>query len=946
MENANVNKSEYNLLSKGYFYLGILAIFGMICINNFSSVQVSAIPFLLIVFIVAIFCDRTELMALIACCVPFSVGFQYKFGILICLAVYLVKYFKDIKFRWPIIISFAFLGGWELLHVIIGGESIYELLRDFCGLILIAFVALTSLKKIDYSFIIRLFVIACIGIMVVLFIIQLDKNDFVFEDIFKGSFRFGYNKSEKENFVVQFNPNMLGFICNFCLVCILQLIISKRSNVFDYICIIPLVFFGVMTMSRAFLLCLAFIVVMFLFAGKISIKKKLIRAGIVLVAGLIVIVLVFLLMPSVVEKFTKRFDVEDISNGRLGLLIFYTKHIFSSFKNSMFGLGLQSVGGKLQELYPDAYDVCHNGIQQIVVAWGFPGLIGFGAFAFFIVRNSLKRRKFSLVNYMPVLLILVFIQLDQFLSEGLTLIMFTMSIISMNYPFDKDEEEQENAEVINFESDFNKLLNFIKKPSEKVASSLAFKMLEQFSAKGIGLIISIVLARLLSPNDFGQLAILTVFINLSLNLIQTGFGNALVQTKELGKSDYSTAFYINLAISFSMVVVLFFIAPLIGNIYNSDSLVAPLRFYSISLLFGAFNTIQTAKLQREMRFKASLFARLGATILSGGIGIALAYLGYGLWALVIYNFSYILLSSLTMFCVCRWLPKFEFSKERAKVLWGFGWKMLVSSLLCSIYDDIRALIIGKKHTTDALGYYNRGSQFPMVISTTIESGIQSVMFPVLSKIQDQKERLKETLKKSVAMGSLFVFPIMLGLAVVAKPLTVILLTEKWLPSVPYMQLFCFAYMTKSLTTANLTAIKSIGRSDVYMKLEIVRRVIMITILLVTVFAFNSVMAIIISYVISLWLDVIVISVPVKKLLGLGAISQFKLIWKIMISTLIMAVATYVVGLISLPVWLTLIIQIMVGLITYVLCCLLFREKNFFEILGIIKKSINNKSVEN
>ncbi|MBE5743459.1 MAG: lipopolysaccharide biosynthesis protein [Clostridiales bacterium] len=481
--------------------------------------------------------------------------------------------------------------------------------------------------------------------------------------------------------------------------------------------------------------------------------------------------------------------------------------------------------------------------------------------------------------------------------------------------------------------------------NKKVVSSLAFKMAEQFSVKGIGLIISIVLARILSPDDFGQLAILTVFINLSLNLIQSGFGSALVQTKELGKYDYSTAFYINLAISFAMVVILFVLAPLISKFYNSNGLVAPLRFYSISLLFGAFNSIQTAKLQREMKFRASMFARLTATLLSGGIGIALAYFGYGLWALVIYNFSYIVLSSITMFFVCRWLPRFEFSKERAKVLWGFGWKMLVSSFLCSIYADIKSLIIGKKYSTDDLGYYNRGDQFPYIISNTIDTAIQSVMFPVLSKIQDQKEKLRETLKKSISMGSLFIFPVMIGLLVVAKPLTIILLTEKWLPSVPYMQLLCLAHMTISLNSANLTVIKSMGRSDVYMKLEIIRRIIMIAILLVTVFAFNSVMAIVIGYVISLWLDVIIISIPVKKLLGLGAISQFRLIWKIVLSVIIMAVATYFVGLISLPVWLTLIIQIIVGITSYVLCCLLFREKNFLEILGIIKKLFNKKSIK-
>lgn len=483
--------------------------------------------------------------------------------------------------------------------------------------------------------------------------------------------------------------------------------------------------------------------------------------------------------------------------------------------------------------------------------------------------------------------------------------------------------------------------------SKKIVSSLAFKMGEQLFAKGIGLVISIILARLLSPDDFGQLAILTVFINLSLNLIQSGFGNALVQTKELGVSDYSTAFYINLAISFVMVLLLFFCAPLIGKFYNSNVLVAPLRFYSLSLLFGAYNSIQNAKLQREMRFKATMFARLAATILSGVVGISMAYLGYGLWSLVIYNFSYIVLSSMTMFCVCRWLPKFEFSKERAKVLWGFGWKMLVSSLLCSIYGDIRALIIGKKYSTDDLGYYNRGDQFPAILSTSIDTGIQSVMFPVLSKIQDQTERLKETLKRSVSMGCLFILPIMAGLALIAKPLTLVLLTEKWLPSVPYMQILCVAHMTISLNSANLTVIKSMGRSDVYMKLEIIRRVIMILILLFTVFAFNSVIAIVIGFAISSWLDALIIMIPVKKLLGVGLSTFVKLLYKIVIAVIVMSISVYLVGLITMPIWLTLILQVLVGVSVYIICCLIFKENNFLEILRTIKKlSAKNKKEEN
>ncbi len=463
MENTSAKNNKYSILTRGYFYLGVFAIFGMICLNNFTTLQVPALPFLMVLFIVAIFCDRTEIFALIACCVPFSVGFQYKFGILICLAVYLVKYFKDIKFRWPVIISFAVLIVWELLHVVIGGEPFYAFLRSVCELILIFFIAIISLKYVDYVFIIRVFAVACFGIMVILFIEQLSQNDFVFEDIFYRKFRFGQNYEAKDEFGLVFNPNMLGFICSFCISVILQLIISKKANVLDFSLLIPFVFFGVMTMSRAFLLCLAVIILMFLFAGKISVKKKLIRAGIVAGALAVIAFLVFLLMPSVVEKFIGRFETDDISNGRIDLFVFYTKHIFSSFKNAMFGIGLQNVGGKLQTLYPDAYEVCHHGLQQIVIAWGIPGFIVFAIFTYYIIRNSLKKVKFSILNFMPMLLILVDIQLSQFISDGKVLIMFAISLLSINFNFELKEPV---AEPENYPNLFVVLYKAIKYPQK------------------------------------------------------------------------------------------------------------------------------------------------------------------------------------------------------------------------------------------------------------------------------------------------------------------------------------------------------------------------------------------------------------------------------------------------------------------------------------------------
>ena len=463
---------------------------------------------------------------------------------------------------------------------------------------------------------------------------------------------------------------------------------------------------------------------------------------------------------------------------------------------------------------------------------------------------------------------------------------------------------------------------------KKIISSLTYKFIERISVKALGLIISIVLARLLAPNDFGQLAIITVFINLSQTIIQGGFNTALVQSKSIEENDYSTVFYISAFASVLFIIALYFGAPFIADYYESNELVWPLRVYSFTLIFAAFNSIQVAKLQREMKFKSMMFSSLMATVISGMIGILLSYMGFGIWALVMYNFSYIVFSCVTMLFSTKWLPKLIFSIERAKKLFSYGWKMLVSAILCSVYTDIRTLIVGKKFSTEDLAYYNRGQQFPGTVSNTLDSSIQSVMFPAMSSFQDNIEHVKSILRRSMTLGTLVIVPIMMGLAVTSETVIYILLGEKWLPCVFYMQIICLAEASMPLTSSNLVAIKSIGRSDVYMKLEIVRRVVMIFILLISVFCFNSVQAIVVGYLISSWIDYLIIVIPVKKLLKYGFGAQVKDIWKIILASVCMSIAVYTISFFELQIILELIIQIIVGTIAYLLMCWLLKIDSF------------------
>lgn len=472
-----------------------------------------------------------------------------------------------------------------------------------------------------------------------------------------------------------------------------------------------------------------------------------------------------------------------------------------------------------------------------------------------------------------------------------------------------------------------------------IGKSLLFKSIERFAAKIIGLIVSIVLARILSPDEFGEIAIITVFINLGIAFVESGLSSAVVQSKNTDRSDYSTIFYVSLVVAVFLTGALVVGAPFIGKFYNNSNIVLPLQVYSGSLMMSAFHSVQNAKLQREMKFKTVMFTSLISTVLSGVVGIVLAYAGAGIWALVAHYLSYTVFSSITILVVDKWHPSLVFSAKRAKELFSYGWKMLVSGLLCSIYADIRMLIIGKVHSEADLGYYNRGQQFPTVIASTLEATVHSVIFPVTAKVQDNKAEIKKLIKNTLSIGSLIIMPIMIGLCAAAEPIIIVLLTDKWLPAVPFMRIIGLGSASIAMVTANLTAIKSIGRSDVYMKLELVRRTVMLAVLAVSVFAFKSVKAIAWGYAISSWIDVVVISVPVKRLIGYGLIEQLSDVWKIILASVLMAGAVLAVGLIAAPEWLLLIVQILVGIIVYCLMCMLLKIEAFGQLVNIIKGKI-------
>jgi len=471
----------------------------------------------------------------------------------------------------------------------------------------------------------------------------------------------------------------------------------------------------------------------------------------------------------------------------------------------------------------------------------------------------------------------------------------------------------------------------------KVISSLIYKFIERFSVKGIGLVISMVMARLLAPEVFGQVAILNVFINLSQTLVESGLNAALVQSPDVSERDYSTVFYISTAISALLVALLCACAPLIAGFYESPEIVAPLRFYSLSTLFMALSSILSAKIQRELRFKQQLRCSLAATLISGTVGIILAQRGAGIWALVVYFFGHSLVYCAAMSLEIRWRPRSRFSLESAKRLYAFGFRMLASSILTALYNNLRPLIIGKKFSTADLGYYDKGVQFSSIISINIDSAVQSVMFPVLSTLQDDSEKMRAAMRRSMSVSAMVIFPVMLGFAAVAEPVVRLLLTDKWLPSVLFIQVLCVGEMQVPITSSNLVVLKSLGRSEVYMRQELVRRAAMMIVLAISVFVFRSVEAIACGFTISAWIDAYITSRPLKKLIGYGFRDELRDVWKNMTAALLMAGAVYAMNALTLPLIAKLAIQVLAGAAVYALLCWVLRAESFLYVLNILKK---------
>ena len=460
--------------------------------------------------------------------------------------------------------------------------------------------------------------------------------------------------------------------------------------------------------------------------------------------------------------------------------------------------------------------------------------------------------------------------------------------------------------------------------------------MERTGAQVVQLIVSIVLARILEPTVYGTVALMNVFINILNVLLNCNLGTALIQKKNADNIDFSTVFYAQILFGIFLYLLLFVAAPSIANFYNIPEMSDMLRVAGLVLIVSSIRNIQNSVVSKTMQFKLFFVATSVGTIFSAFIGIGMAIAGFGAWALIVQNLSNNIIDTIVLWFIVKWRPIKAFSFKRLKGLFSYSWKLIVSALLERAEGSLHSLIIGKKYSSVDLAQYNRGQSWPVIIVDNINASIDSVLLPVMSQAQDDVTTVKKMTRRSIKTSTYIIAPLMMGLAFVGTPLVRLILTEKWLPCVQFQAIFCITYMFYPINTANLNAIKALGRSDIFLKLQIIKTIVGLVALIVT--APISVMAMCYGVLFTGFASQIINAWPNKKLMNYGYLEQLKDILPGIILAVVMGCCIYPIQWIVLPDILILLIQAIVGSAIYIGLSFLFKVESLKYLLSMLKRN--------
>lgn len=470
--------------------------------------------------------------------------------------------------------------------------------------------------------------------------------------------------------------------------------------------------------------------------------------------------------------------------------------------------------------------------------------------------------------------------------------------------------------------------------NKHVVVNFLWKFMEKGCAQVVSFIISLLLARLIDPSAYGTLALATVFINILQVFIDCGLGVALVQKKEADDLDFSSVFFCNFALCSVIYVILFFVAPAISVFYDNNALVPIVRVCGITLIVAGIRSIQQAYIERTMQFKKFFLATLVATIISGTVGLIMAYAGFGVWALVVMNLLNTIVGTIVLWCTVKWRPKLQFSASRMKPLLRFGWKVLGSGFITVIYANSRQLLVGKFYTTSDLAFYNKGNALPNCIVPTIQASITSVLLPTVSRLQKDFSQVRIMTGNAIAALSCVLWPMMVGLTACSETFIRVILTEKWLPAVPFMQIFCIEAAFWPISSIYVNTIRAIGRSDLDLTIQSIVRVIGISLLFFAI-RFGPLAIAICAFSCSL-IELTILLFINKKVLNYPIREQLQTFMPFVLMSFVMGAIVFVVPYTGVTGMLLLLLQVFVGMAIYILEILLFRKdlvltvKSFFD----------------
>lgn len=476
-----------------------------------------------------------------------------------------------------------------------------------------------------------------------------------------------------------------------------------------------------------------------------------------------------------------------------------------------------------------------------------------------------------------------------------------------------------------------------KDMKNKVVKGLFWKLMENGGSQGVQFVIAILLARLLTPAEYGIVSIIMIFIVIANVVVQNGFSTALVQKRQADRVDFSSVCYFDLAVALVMYGLLYLAAPSIAGFYRIEELTAIVRVLSIVLFPGAVISVQTAYVSRNLEFKGLFLSTLAASLISGVISITMAYRGWGVWAMVGQQIAYYVSLMTVLFFTVTWKPELCFALDRIRGMFAFGWKLLCASLLDTVFNNLYGLLIGKIYNEELLGSYNRGEQFPKLIATNLGAAIQAVLLPAFSANQDDVGLVRQMMRRAIQLSSFAVLPMLLGLFAVADTLVLALLGERWLVCVPFLRIMCISYCFWPIHITNLQAINAVGRSDVFLKLEIVKKALSLLALVVGMQFSVTVMVGLKAF--QDFLCTFINAAPNKKLLGYSILHQWMDVMPSALLSAVMCVVVWYVGVLlpGMNPWVKLLVQIVSGVGTYGLLAWGFRMESFRYLLDMVKR---------